>query len=263
MASFGLVSAPISLHHVTSRARGFNSRRIRVPSKVSHCVCRADAPREGQTKSEVQNSDISLSRRGSMAMAVGLAFASRDAGFAVAADEGFTTYERGNRTRFETSISSALRPYTLDVPDYWKEEVVSLNDGKLYGVDLRYSGSSEGQLAVSVLPYANRDSITQAGSPEEALDTFIELVGAFWNENGFGDAGRAVGAEASVVTGKDDQKYYVYELQSPKSLIAAVATDGQLYILNVSTSARQWKKSEATLKKILASFNVPPPPPLP
>ena len=72
-------------------------------------------------------------------------------------------------------------------------EIVSLNDGKLYGVDLRFGNKAAGQLAVSVLPYANRDSITQVGNPEDALDTFLELVGAFWAENGFGNVGRING----------------------------------------------------------------------
>lgn len=172
---------------------------------------------------------------------------------------GFTLYERGNRTRFETSISSALRPYTLQVPEGWSEDVVSLNDGKLYGVDLRFGSAQEGQLAVSVLPYANRDSITEAGEPEAALETFIELVGAFWAQNGFGDVGRA---NSVVNTGeklvKKGSTYYIYELKSPHSLIAACATDGQLYILNVSANRVQWKKSEELLRNVLATFDVPP-----
>lgn len=48
--------------------------------------------------------------------------------------------------------------------------MVSLNDGKLYGVDLRYGDKAAGQLAVSILPYANRDSITQVReAPRRAL----------------------------------------------------------------------------------------------
>eukprot|EP00959_Pyramimonas_sp_CCMP1952_P044873 937455-Pyramimonas_sp.AAC.1 len=218
MATFGLVSSPICLNNVISRGGQsikHTARRMQGSSKA-HTVCRADTPREvnmSTTKTEEQaRLDIFLSRRASLAAAAGLAFAARDTEWAVAAEEGFFTYERGNRKRFETSISSALRPYTLEVPNNWKEDVVSLNDGKLYGVDLRF-GSPDGQLAVSVLPYvfealkiiplvgvANRDSITEAGSAEDALDTFIELVGAFWSENGFGDVGRAIGAQASIVT---------------------------------------------------------------
>ena len=34
---------------------------------------------------------------------------------------------------------------------------------------------------------------TQVGDPEEALDTFLELVGAFWSDNGFGNVGRING----------------------------------------------------------------------
>jgi len=206
--------------------------------------------------------ELALSRRKTIGLVAGLALAWRDADEADAAEEGFQTYMRGNRTRFETSISSAIRPYTLDIPVDWREEMVSLNDGKLYGVDLRFkSKDGSAQLAMSALPYANRDSIDQAGPPDEALDTFIELVGAFWSANGFGDPDRAVGS-TSAVRSDGVGKYYIYELQSPKCLIAATATDGMLYILNVSASSRQWKKSEETLKTILNSFNVPPPPPV-
>lgn len=48
-------------------------------------------------------------------------------------------------------------------------DIVSLNDGKLYGVDLRFGNKATGQLAVSVLPYANRDSITQVLLPATQL----------------------------------------------------------------------------------------------
>jgi len=37
------------------------------------------------------------------------------------AAQGFFLYERGSRERFETSISSALRPYSLEVPNGWSE----------------------------------------------------------------------------------------------------------------------------------------------
>lgn len=78
---------------------------------------------------------------------------------------------------------------------------MSLNDGKLYGVDLRLRKKGEGQLAVAVLPYGalparlprgsrqlpvnglmrsrgivatvGRDTIEDAGTPEEALQTFV------------------------------------------------------------------------------------------
>jgi len=170
---------------------------------------------------------------------------------------GFFLYERGSRERFETSISSALRPYSLEVPNGWSEGVVSLNDGKLYGIDLRFSNEKEGQLAVSVLPYANRDSITEAGTPDEALNTFLELVGAFWDENGFGDVGKINSVLKADKLEKGGQVYYSYELKSPNSLILANATDGQLYILNVSAKRLQWKNSEELLRRIVNTFNVP------
>jgi hypothetical protein len=65
----------------------------------------------------------------------------------------WSRYTRAFRERFETSISSATRAYTFEYPSSWGPEVVSLNDGKLYGVDLRLRNKAEGQLAVSLLPY--------------------------------------------------------------------------------------------------------------
>mmetsp|Transcript_37407 Transcript_37407/g.51925 ORF Transcript_37407/g.51925 Transcript_37407/m.51925 type:complete len:269 (-) Transcript_37407:159-965(-) len=171
---------------------------------------------------------------------------------------GYSVYSRGNRTRFETSISSAVRPYSLEVPDSWSQDVVSLNDGKLYGVDLRYGSKSDGQLAVSVLPFANRESITEAGDPDQALSTFIELVGAFWSDNGFGDTSRLLDVVNTTVEKSENGVYYKYELKSPRSLIVANATDGQLYVLNVSANSRQWKSSESALRAIADSFIVPP-----
>jgi hypothetical protein len=52
--------------------------------------------------------------------------------------------------------------------------------------------------------------------------------------------------------------YYQYELRAPNSLLVANATDGQLYLLNVSGNRTQWASSEAKLRSIAASFSVPP-----
>ncbi|KAK3234773.1 hypothetical protein CYMTET_54979 [Cymbomonas tetramitiformis] len=171
--------------------------------------------------------------------------------------EGFKTYSRAFRERFETSISSATQNYSFLYPEDWSQDIVSLNDGKLYGVDLRMSSKTQGQLAVSVLPYASRETIEELPI-DDAINTFIELVGAFWDDNGFGDTARATDLRNAEVRRTDDgQVYYMYELDAPHSFVAANCTDGQLYLMNVSATGRQWKKSEETLRSIINSFSVP------
>jgi hypothetical protein len=64
-----------------------------------------------------------------------------------------------------------------------------------------------------------------------------------------------VSAEAK--RGADGQLYYVYETAS-HNLISANVTDGQLYLLTASAgNDRQWRRSEAALRRIVASFSVP------
>ncbi len=133
-----------------------------------------------------------------------------------------------------------------------------------------------------------RDTLADAGSPESALDTFVgaasqpraaharhtpllltlpastprsphpELIGAFWDDNGFGRgsslSGELQSASAKTVGG---QLYYVYETAS-HNLISANVADGQLYLLTVSAgNERQWRSSEAVLRRIVGSFAVP------
>ncbi len=136
--------------------------------------------------------------------------------------------------------------------------MVSLNDGKLYGTDLRLSNKAQGQLAVSCLPYVGRDTLADAGTPEQALNTFVELIGAFWEKNGFGVDG---GLAGKVVSAKAETKggllYYTYETAT-HNLIRATTVDGELYVLTVSPGGeRQWRSSEAALRRITASFAVP------
>ena len=100
-----------------------------------------------------------------------------------------------------------------------------------------------------------RETLADAGTPEQALDTFEELIGAFWESNGRSNSAGAVISAAALTKGK--QLYYVYETDS-HNLIAANATDGQLYLLTVSaTNDRNFKRNEKTLRRILDSFAVP------
>ena len=137
--------------------------------------CRAEAARSGADSAAC---NAALSRR--LVLAAGGAAALLRAERAAAdEDEAWTRYTRAFRERFETSISSATRAYTFEHPASWGPgallaercftgalrrradapgttlaEIVSLNDGKLYGVDLRLRNKQEGvQLAVSLLPY--------------------------------------------------------------------------------------------------------------
>ena len=183
-----------------------------------------------------------------------------DVGPSVASTE-LSLYKRSFRERFETSISSGTHDYSFKYPkDSWKPDIVSLNDGKLYGVDLRFSSPSEGKLCTHVLPFVDKDSLKDVGSPAVALDRFVELIGAFWDENGFGVPGGNAGVVKSTKTvAKDGVVYYQYELDKPHNLISAAVTDGQLYVINASAAnERQWAAGEANLRNIVESFYVPP-----
>ncbi len=175
--------------------------------------------------------------------------------------ENLSVYRRSFRERFETSISSGTHDYSFAYPaESWRADIVSLNDGKLYGVDLRFSNPVEGKLCTHVLPFVGDDSLRDVGTPEVALDRFVELIGAFWNENGFGVPGGNAGTlvETRVKT-VDGVTYYLYETVKPRNLIAAAVTDGQLYVINAAAANdRQWAAGEANLRAIVDSFYVPP-----
>jgi len=171
----------------------------------------------------------------------------------------WSRYTRSTRERFETSISSATRAYTLEFPSDWTQDVVSLNDGKLYGVDLRLrSPDKSGQLAVSCLPYVGRATLADAGGPSDVLNNFVELIGAFWDSNGFGRDG---GLAGKVLSAKEERRggllFYNYETAS-HNLISATTVDGELYVLTVSAGGeRGWRSNEAALRRIAQSFSVP------
>ena len=170
-------------------------------------------------------------------------------------------YRRSFRERFETSISSGTHDYSFAYPaESWRADIVSLNDGKLYGVDLRFSNPAEGKLCTHVLPFVGDDSLRDVGTLEVALDRFVELIGAFWNENGFGVPGGNAGTlvETRVKT-VDGVTYYLYETVKPRNLIAAAVTDGQLYVINAAAANdRQWAAGRSNLRAIVDSFYVPP-----
>lgn len=238
------------LHDLRTRSRGSFAQPAR--SKRCEVRCKVDLDSE-EAFTHVQASRFA---RRTQLLGTTTAFLLPSFESDTHAQEGFKTYSRAFRERFETSISSATQNYSFLYPEDWSQDIVSLNDGKLYGVDLRMSSKTQGQLAVSVLPYASRETIEELPI-DDAINTFIELVGAFWDDNGFGDTNRAADIRSAEVRRKDGQVYYMYELDAPHSFVAANCTDGQLYLMNVSATARQWKKSEETLRLIIESFSVP------
>ena len=164
------------------RFRGLHSQRRQLRAASAPAAapraplrCRAEAARSGADSAAC---NAALSRRLALA-AGGAAALLRTEHAAADEDEAWTRYTRAFRERFETSISSATRAYTFEHPASWGPgallaercctgahrrrtyapgttlaEIVSLNDGKLYGVDLRLRNKQEGvQLAVSLLPY--------------------------------------------------------------------------------------------------------------
>ena len=99
-----------------------------------------------------------------------------------------------------------------------------------------------------------RESITDAGDPLDVLDNFYELIGAFWYQNGFGeplDEGTVLSAKSMVRKanrrqqgGQGEATYYMYEMK-PHTFISATVSDGQLYVMNASSTARQWSAAAA------------------
>lgn len=170
-------------------------------------------------------------------------------------------YKRRFRERFETSISSATRSYTFEVPSGWKEQVVSLNDGKLYGVDVRF-GSEDGtaSLSVAVLPYAGREDIREAGTPEEAFETFAPLLQAMvLEETDPNQELRILGDGEQVESGigTEERIFFRYELDRPHAFVKAHAAEGQLYLMATTAKDRQWKAYKDMLRQALDSFDVP------
>ena len=90
-------------------------------------------------------------------------------------------------------------------------------------------------------PSLRRRRVVEGRGPAEAaLDRFVELIGAFWNENGFGVPGGNAGTlESTRVVVKDGVTYYEYETVKPHNLISAAVTDGQLYVINASARKRE------------------------
>lgn len=169
-------------------------------------------------------------------------------------------YTRQFRERFETSISSATLSYTFDIPPGWKEQLVSLNDGKLYGVDLRFtSEDGNANLAVAVLPYAGREDIQEAGPPEEAFETFSPLLAPMITGEGDADVELRIvdEKEESVGKGSEAKTFYCYELTRPHAFVKAHVAEGLLYLFAATANDRQWRTYKGALQDVASSFDVP------
>lgn len=169
-------------------------------------------------------------------------------------------YTRKFRERFETSISSATLSYTFEIPPGWKEQLVSLNDGKLYGVDLRFtSEDGNANLAVAVLPYAGREEIQEAGPPEEAFETFAPLLTPMLTGEGDADVELRIVDEnqESVGQGSEAKTFYCYELTRPHAFVKAHVAEGLLYLFTATANDRQWRNYKDALRDLTRSFNVP------
>ena len=173
--------------------------------------------------------------------------------------KNLSVYRRSFRERFETSIFSGTHDYSFAYPaESWHVDIVSLNDGKLYGVDLRFSNPAEGKLCTHVLPFVGDDSAARRGEPGRAR-SLVELIGAFLERKrrrAGGNAGTLVETRVKTV---DGVTYYLYETVKPRNLIAAAVTDGQLYVIAAPRERPPVGGGhETNLRAIVDSFYVPP-----
>lgn len=154
---------------------------------------------------------------------------------------------------------SVIPKYRFSVPAGWEETPVSIADLGGTEIDLRYSAKSQGGLVVVVAPVArfvdverNADvRITALGPPDVIIEAFaVELFGAPLNP---GDV-----LETEVSSDKGTGLTYYRWALKPHRLVAATAVGNRLFFLAISASGVQWRRAEADLRAISASFRVDP-----
>ena len=154
---------------------------------------------------------------------------------------------------------SVIPRYRFSVPPGWEETPVSIADLGGTEIDLRYSSKAAGGLVVVVAPVArfvdverNADvRITELGGPDTIIEAFaVELFGAPLNP---GDV-----LETQVETDKGTGLTYYRWALKPHRLVAATAVGNRLFFLAISASGVQWRRAEADLRAINASFRVDP-----
>lgn len=170
--------------------------------------------------------------------------------------EGFRFYRRPEGKSGGHGVGwSEIPQYTFRVPDGWKEVPVSIADLGGTEIDLRFGNEQEGGMAVVVAPVLrfldvgfNADvRIQQLGSPEKVISGFgPELFGSPVQE---GDVMN------TQVVDKNGLTFYQWELK-PHKLVAATAYRNRVFLMALVANGRQWRKSQATLRKMQESFGL-------
>ena len=142
------------------------------------------------------------------------------------------------------------------MPAGWDETPVSIADLGGTEIDLRYGRDNSGSLQVVVAPvlrfvdvgYNANVRIDQLFTPEVAINGFApELFGSPLNEED---------VVATRTVDKGGVVYYQWEVK-PHHLVAATAVGNRMFILSTTSNSRQWRKAEAQLREVQASFFVP------
>jgi hypothetical protein len=151
---------------------------------------------------------------------------------------------------------SEIPRYSFRVPAGWDETPVSIADLGGTEIDLRYGRDNSGSLQVVVAPvlrfvdvgYNANVRIDQLFTPEVAINGFApELFGSPLNEED---------VVATRTVDKGGVVYYQWEVK-PHHLVAATAVGNRMFILSTTSNSRQWRKAEAQLREVQASFFVP------
>ncbi|GAQ83222.1 psbP family protein [Klebsormidium nitens] len=169
--------------------------------------------------------------------------------------DGFRKYTRPEGKSGGHGVGwTEFDPYSFRIPEGWEEVPVSIADLGGTEIDLRFSNPAQGNISVVVAPVlrfadlGENPTIDMIGSPDKVINAFgPEVIGQVVDD-------KVVYARSE--TKEDRRLYYQFELNGPHVLITATAASNRLYLFNVSATTRQWKKSEATLRKIADSFRV-------
>ncbi len=176
--------------------------------------------------------------------------------------DGFRTYTRPEGKSGGHGVGwSEIPPYAFLVAPGWDEVPVSIADLGGAEVDLRFQSKEEGDISVVVAPVArfadigfNADvRLQQLVTPEQLISGFApELTGVPLAE---GDV------LSTATPKKGSLTHYEYELKTgspkvPHLFVSATAYKNRLYILTASGTARQWRRSEANLRKMAESFRL-------
>ncbi|EFJ05594.1 hypothetical protein SELMODRAFT_74144, partial [Selaginella moellendorffii] len=120
-------------------------------------------------------------------------------------------------------------------------------------IDLRFSSTEEGNIAIVVAPVkrfsdtiADNATIEEIGAPDKVIYAFgPEITGK-----------NVEGAVKDMEVKKyEGRTYYQYEVE-PHILITATAAGNRLYLMSVNANGLQWRKHAPVLRRIQDSFRV-------